>query len=115
MDAYVTQPQQEDILFMREALRCAEHSAENGEVPVGAVIVKDGQILSRGYNRREQVKNALCHAELEAIAQACRILGGWRLWQCTIYITLEPCPMCAGAIINARLERVVFGAYDKKA
>ena len=115
MDANVTQLQQKDILFMREALRCAELSAKNGEVPVGAVIVKDEQVLSRGYNRREQVKNALCHAELEAIAQACRALGGWRLWQCTIYITLEPCPMCAGAIINARLKRVVFGAYDKKA
>ena len=113
MDANVTQLQQKDILFMREALRCAELSAKNGEVPVGAVIVKDEQVLSRGYNRREQVKNALCHAELEAIAQACRALGGWRLWQCTIYITLEPCPMCAGAIINARLKRVVFGAYDK--
>lgn len=94
---------------------CAQASAENGEVPVGAVIVKDGIIVSRGYNRRETDKNALCHAELEAIDSACRTLGGWRLWQCELYVTLEPCPMCAGAIINARIRRVVYGAQDPKA
>ena len=104
-----------DERFMREALLCAQASAENGEVPVGAVIVKDGIIVSRGYNRRETDKNALCHAELEAIDSACRTLGGWRLWQCELYVTLEPCPMCAGAIINARIRRVVYGAQDPKA
>lgn len=104
-----------DALFMKEALLCAQTSAENGEVPVGAVIVKDGQIISRGHNRRETGKNALYHAELEAIDGACKALGGWRLWQCELYVTLEPCPMCAGAIINARIKRVVFGARDKKA
>lgn len=104
-----------DALFMKEALLCAQASAENGEVPVGAVIVKDGQIISRGQNRRETGKNALYHAELEAIDGACKALGGWRLWQCELYVTLEPCPMCAGAIINARIKRVVFGARDKKA
>lgn len=104
-----------DERFMREALLCAQSSAENGEVPVGAVIVKDGIIVSRGYNRRETDKNALCHAELEAIDSACRTLGGWRLWQCELYVTLEPCPMCAGAIINARIRRVVYGAQDPKA
>lgn len=104
-----------DALFMKEALLCAQTSAENGEVPVGAVIVKDGQIISRGQNRRETGKNALYHAELEAIDGACKALGGWRLWQCELYVTLEPCPMCAGAIINARIKRVVFGARDKKA
>lgn len=104
-----------DALFMKEALLCAQASAENGEVPVGAVVVKDGQIISRGHNRREAGKNALYHAELEAIDGACKALGGWRLWQCELYVTLEPCPMCAGAIINARIKRVVFGARDQKA
>lgn len=104
-----------DALFMKEALLCAQASAENGEVPVGAVVVKDGQIISRGHNRRETGKNALYHAELEAIDGACKALGGWRLWQCELYVTLEPCPMCAGAIINARIKRVVFGACDQKA
>lgn len=104
-----------DERFMREALLCARVSAENGEVPVGAVVVKDGTVISRGYNRRETGKNALCHAELEAIDGACRALGGWRLWQCELYVTLEPCPMCAGAIINARIRRVVYGAKDPKA
>lgn len=104
-----------DELLMKEALLCARDSAKNGEVPVGAVVVKDGQIISRGYNRREKGENALCHAELEAIDGACRALGGWRLWQCELYVTLEPCPMCAGAIINARIRRVIYGARDQKA
>lgn len=101
--------------FMREALFLAREAAEEGEVPVGAVVVRDGEIVGRGKNRREQGKNALYHAELEAIDSACRALGGWRLWQCELYVTLEPCPMCAGAIINSRLKRVVFGACDSKA
>lgn len=101
--------------FMKEAVHLAEISASELEVPVGAVIVKDGEIVGRGRNRREKEKNALCHAEIEAINDACKRLGGWRLWQCEMYVTLEPCPMCAGAIINSRIKRVVFGAYDKKA
>lgn len=104
-----------DEAFMKEALCLAKMSADEGEVPVGAVIVKDGEIISTGRNRRELEKNALCHAELEAINNACRALGGWRLWQCDLYVTLEPCPMCAGAIINSRIKRVVFGARDSKA
>lgn len=101
--------------FMWEALRLAREAAKDGEVPVGAVIVKDGLIVSEGRNRRENGKSALAHAELEAISGACEALGGWRLWQCDLYVTLEPCPMCAGAIINARIPRVIFGARDKKA
>ena len=104
-----------DEIFMREALRLARESAAEGEVPVGAVVVKDGLLVGTGRNRRETGKNALCHAELEAIDRACKELGGWRLWQCELFVTLEPCPMCAGAIINARIPRVVFGAKDKKA
>ena len=98
--------------FMREALAQARLAFDAGEVPVGAVIVRDGQILSRGRNRRETGKNALYHAELEAIDAACKSLGGWRLPGCTLYVTLEPCPMCAGAVINSRVERVVYGATD---
>ena len=100
---------------MREAICLAQEAAAEGEVPVGAVVVKDGVIVGRGRNRREKVKNALCHAEIEAIDEACRTLHGWRLWQCELYVTLEPCPMCAGAAINARLPVVVFGAHDPKA
>ena len=100
---------------MAAAIELAKQSADEGEVPVGAVVVKDDCIVGMGRNRREAGKNALCHAELEAIDQACKKLGGWRLWQCELYVTLEPCPMCAGAIINARIRRVVFGAKDKKA
>ncbi len=107
--------QRDDEYFMRAALALAQEAAAQGEVPVGAVVVKDGQVVGAGRNRREQAKNALCHAELEAIDAACRALGGWRLWQCSLYVTLEPCPMCAGAIINARLARVVYGAGDPKA
>ena len=100
---------------MNAALALALEASAEGEVPVGAVVVKDGIIIGTGRNRRETGKNALAHAELEAINSACRNLGGWRLHQCEIYVTLEPCPMCMGAIINARLRRVVFGAYDQKA
>lgn len=101
--------------FMEQALELAKKAAEEGEVPVGAVIVRNGEIIATGQNRREAEKNALCHAEIEAINNACKKLGGWRLPQCELYVTLEPCPMCAGAIINSRIEKVYFGAYDKKA
>ena len=100
---------------MKEALALAEEAAQEGEVPVGCIIVDGDRIVGRGRNRREKAKNALSHAELEAISQACETLGGWRLWRCTMYVTLEPCPMCAGAIINARLPRIVYGAKDEKA
>lgn len=101
-------------MFMKEAFMLAEEAAAEGEVPVGCVIVRNDQIVGRGRNRRETEKTALGHAEIEAIADACRNLKGWRLWDCTLYVTLEPCPMCAGAIINARIPRVVFGARDAK-
>ena len=104
----------QDLEFMDAALELAREAAAEGEVPVGCVIVRNGQIVGRGRNRRETDKTALGHAELEAIADACENLGGWRLWDCTLYVTLEPCPMCAGAIINARIPRVVFGASDAK-
>ena len=104
-----------DERFMDEALALAREAFEDGEVPVGCVIVRKGEVVGRGRNRREKDKSALAHAEIEAIAEACRNLGGWRLWECTLYVTLEPCPMCAGAIINARIPRVVYGAKDLKA
>ena len=100
---------------MNEAIALAMACEKEGEVPVGAVIVKDGEIIARGRNRRETEKNALCHAEIEAINEACKKLGGWRLFGCDLYVTLEPCPMCAGAIINSRIKTVYFGAYDNKA
>ena len=103
-----------DEVFMKEALVLAREAADAGEVPVGCVIVRNGEIVGRGRNRREGDKSALAHAELEAIDDACRRLGGWRLWECTLYVTLEPCPMCAGAIVNARIPRVVYGASDAK-
>ena len=103
-----------DTEFMDEALALAAEAAADGEVPVGCVITLGDRIVGRGRNRREKGKSALAHAETEAIAQACETLGGWRLWQCTLYVTLEPCPMCAGAIINARIPRVVYGASDRK-
>ena len=104
----------DDIEYMDEALALAREAAAEGEVPVGCVIVCKGEIVGRGRNRRERGRSALAHAEVEAIRQACETLGGWRLWECTLYVTLEPCPMCAGAIINARIPRVVFGGVDKK-
>jgi tRNA(adenine34) deaminase len=104
----------DDLKFMDEALALAREAAAEGEVPVGCVIVRNGCIVGRGRNRRETGKTALGHAEIEAIDDACRNLGGWRLWECTLYVTLEPCPMCAGAIVNARIPRVVFGASDAK-
>lgn len=104
-----------DTEAMHEALSLAREAADEGEVPVGCIVTDGEHIVGRGRNRRETGKSALAHAELEAIAEACRTLGGWRLWRCTLYVTLEPCPMCAGAIINARIPRVVFGAPDPKA
>jgi tRNA(adenine34) deaminase len=103
-----------DEQWMRQALALAQESAEEGEVPVGCVIVQDDRVVGSGRNRRELGKNALFHAETQAIDAACRTLGGWRLWQCCLYVTLEPCPMCAGAILNARLPRVVFGTRDTR-
>ena len=104
----------DDRYYMEQALALAREAAAEGEVPVGCVIVCKDRIVGRGRNRRETGKTALGHAEIEAIADACKHLGGWRLWECTLYVTLEPCPMCAGAIINARIPRVVFGASDAK-
>lgn len=102
-----------DEIFMRAALNLAKLSFDEGEVPVGAVIVHDGKIIAEGRNRREHEKNAVSHAEINAINAACKALSGWRLCDCTLYVSLEPCPMCAGAVINSRLSRVVFGASDK--
>ena len=104
-----------DTLYMQQALELAHLAAAEGEVPVGAVVVRDGHVIGTGRNRREQAGNALAHAEIEAINEACRTLGGWRLVGCTLYVTLEPCPMCAGAIINSRIERVVQGTLNPKA
>ena len=104
----------DDLYFMDQALELAKEAAAEGEVPVGCVIVRNGEIVGCGRNRRETAKTALGHAEIEAIAEANRNLGGWRLWECTLYVTLEPCPMCAGAIVNARIPRVVYGASDSK-
>ena len=100
--------------FMLAAYEMAKQAYDDGEVPVGAVIVRENVIVAKGRNRREKAKNALLHAEIEAIDNACKALGGWRLWNCDLYVTLEPCPMCAGAIINAHIPKVYFGAYDFK-
>ena len=106
-----------DEIYMRKALELAELAAGQGEVPVGAIVVKrsTGEIVGRGFNRREYGRSPLTHAEIVAIDQASRKLGGWRLIDCELFVTLEPCPMCAGAMINSRIERVVFGASDPKA
>lgn len=102
--------------YMEYALALASRAAEEGEIPVGCVIADaDGNIIGRGRNKREESHDATHHAEIEAIREACGSIGDWRLGGCTIYVTLEPCPMCAGAIINSRIKRVVFGAYDPKA
>ena len=99
--------------YMSLALELAREAAANGEVPVGAVVVgPDGEVLGRGRNRRQESGDATAHAEVEAIREACKALGDWRLSGCTLYVTLEPCPMCAGAIINARIPTVVFGARE---
>lgn len=106
--------EEKDIFFMGEALAEAYRAAELDEVPVGAVVVFEDTVIARAGNRRESRKCATCHAELSAIEEACRYRHGWRLPDCTLYVTLEPCPMCAGAIVNARIPRVVFGASDPK-
>ena len=100
--------------YMREALKEAEKCIDTDDVPIGCVIVKNGEIIARGHNTREAFHTALGHAEINAIENACKALGSWRLENCAIYVTLEPCPMCAGAIINSRIGEVYFGAYDKK-
>ncbi len=100
--------------FMLRALELANEAAKLGEAPVGAVIVRNGEIVSEGFNRRETGKNALAHAEIIAINEACKRLGGWRLWECEMFVTLEPCIMCGGAIINSRIRRVVIAAHDKR-
>lgn len=104
-----------DKKFMQLAINEAKKAAVENEVPVGAVIVKDGVVLAAAHNMREQKQNALSHAEIEAINLACKNLGSWRLDGCEMYVTLEPCPMCTGAIINARIKTVIFGAFDKNA
>jgi len=104
-----------DMMFMREALSLARRCLDDREAPVGCVIAADGRIVGTGRNRRETDKNALAHAEIEAINAACAAMGGWRLDMCDLYVTLEPCPMCAGAIVNARVRRVFYGAADPKA
>ena len=101
--------------FMDQAIALAKEAAQEGEVPVGAVVVLGDKIVGTGRNRREKNKNALADAEIEAIYEACLTLGGWRLWQCDMYVTLEPCPMCTGAIINSRIKRLIYGASDCKA
>ena len=101
-------------VYMRQALALAREAAESGEVPVGCVIVRDGQVVGRGRNRREEKQSTFSHAEMEAIAGANESLGSWRLDDCTLYVTLEPCPMCAGAILSARIPRVYYGARDRE-
>lgn len=105
----------DDIKYMNMAIELAKQAADEGEVPVGAVIIYDGNVVGMGRNRREINKNSLAHAEIEAINNACQKLNSWRLSDCTMYVTLEPCPMCAGAIINSRIKRVVYGTQDDKA
>ena len=102
-----------DEQLMQAALEEARAAAALGEVPVGAVVAKDGEIIARAHNHRQRGKHAIYHAELLAIDAACKALGGWRLWQCELFVTLEPCPMCAGAILNARIRRVYYGARDE--
>ncbi|WDV45936.1 tRNA adenosine(34) deaminase TadA [Clostridiaceae bacterium M8S5] len=104
-----------DEYYMKKAIEEAKKAYIKEEVPIGAIIVKDNQIISTGYNLRETSKDATTHAEIMAIKEACKILGGWRLSGCTMYVTIEPCPMCAGAIVNARIDRLVIGAMDLKA
>ena len=100
-----------DNKFMKAALKCAQKAAEEGEVPIGAVVVAEGKIIARGHNRRQI---ATAHAEIEAIEKACKKLKSWRIPECEIFVTLEPCPMCMGAMLNARIKKVTFGAYEAK-
>ncbi len=101
-----------DVAFMKEALALAKQAAKRGEVPVGAIVVRGEECIATAFNNRENGKNAIAHAEILAIQRACKVLGRWRLEDCELYVTLEPCPMCAGAIVNARIPRVVYGAKD---
>ena len=105
----------EDEKFMKEAIRQAKKAGTIGDVPIGCVIVHEGKIIARGYNKRNKNKTVLAHAELLAMSKACKIIGDWRLEECTMYITLEPCQMCAGAIVQARIPRVVIGSMNPKA
>ena len=108
-------PPGEDEIYMAQALGLAEQAAAKGEVPVGAVVVRNGQIIGRGANRRESADDPTAHAEIDAIRQAAQTMGDWRLEETTLYVTLEPCPMCAGAVVNARIPKVVYGCDDPKA
>ncbi len=101
-------------LYMKEALKEAEKAFSLGEVPIGAVIVREGEVIARGYNLREKLRDATAHAEIVAMRQAGEVLGGWRLLGCTLFVTIEPCPMCAGAMVQARLPKLVYGARDEK-
>ncbi|WP_408008850.1 tRNA adenosine(34) deaminase TadA [Pseudalkalibacillus sp. A8] len=103
-----------DEMFMKKAMEMAKQAAAIGEVPIGAVIVKDGEVIASGYNLRENEQRSVAHAELIAIDEACKVLGTWRLEGCTLYVTLEPCPMCSGAIVLSRIDRVIYGASDPK-
>ena len=105
----------EDEKYMKEAIKQAKKAAKIGDVPIGCVLVKDGQIIARGYNRRNADKTVLSHAEVTSIKKACKKEGDWRLEDCTLYVTLEPCPMCAGAIVQARIPKVVIGCMNPKA
>lgn len=105
----------QDEFWMREAIAEAKKAERLGEVPIGAVLVKEGVIIGRGHNLRETQHNPISHAEIIAIQQASQVLDAWRLLDCTLYVTLEPCPMCAGAIVQSRIKRVVFGTHDPKA
>ena len=104
-----------DEYYMREALIEGKKAYDVDEVPIGAVMVRNGEIIARGYNKRNTLKNPLCHAEIEVINKSAEVLGDWRLEDCTLYVTVEPCPMCAGAIVQARIPKVVFGTANKKA
>lgn len=100
--------------FMKSALRCAETALKEGEVPIGAVVVLDGKVIARGHNRRTKKQLATAHAEIEAIEKACKKLKSWRIPECELYVTLEPCPMCMGAVLNSRIKKVYFGAPEDK-
>ncbi len=105
---------EDKIKFMKEALKRAKKGLAQGEVPVGAVIVHEGRVVSSGYNRRTKTQTAISHAEMYAIDRACKKFGSWRLPECDLYVTLEPCPMCMGAALNARVRKIYFGAYEQK-
>ena len=113
-DGFILMDRETDIKFMLEALKEAEKSANFDEVPVGAVIVKDGKIIARGHNLRERKNDPTAHAEIEAVRKACKKLKSWRLEGCTIYVTIEPCSMCAGTLLWTRIQRIVYGASDPK-